>query len=103
MATANVVSVRDDFVDDGFSLALRLQVAIVIGKALNGIGVSDVNPLRIGARRIKCDAKRLAQPGSECGCLLGLAVFSDAAENLNLSALALRDKNIPIGSGSHFA
>ena len=61
--------------------AARLQVAVVIGEAHDGVGVADVDPLRIRAGRIKRDAEGAIESGGEDFCLLGLAVGGDAAED----------------------
>ena len=36
----------------------RLQIAVLVGETDDGIRVSDIDPLRIRARRIKVDAER---------------------------------------------
>ena len=43
----------------------RFQVAVLVGKTHHGIGVSNVDPLRIWSRRIKRDAIRTLQSGGE--------------------------------------
>ena len=47
-----------------------LQVTVLVGKANHGIGVADVDPLRVIAGRIKGDAVGTFQPAAKTLCLL---------------------------------
>jgi len=53
---------------DDFGGAARRQIAVAIRKADDGIGVANINPLRVGTGRIEGDAERTEQAGGEYAC-----------------------------------
>ena len=81
--------------------ARRLQIAILIRQPHHRIRVADINPLRIGAYRVKGDPERTLQASGEGGNLLGLAVRCPAAENLDLSRRAVRHEEVAIRRHAH--
>ena len=74
----------------------RFQITVLIGEAHHRIGVADIDPLRIGARRIEVDPERPLQARGERGRLFRLAVGGDAAEHADFAQLAFRDEKITI-------
>ena len=50
---------------DGFGRRARLEVAAAIGETDDGVGVGDIDPLRITAGRIEGDAERSVKPVRE--------------------------------------
>src|ERR1700722_410950 len=88
-------------VGDVLRRSARFEIAIVIRKADYFIGVADINPLRVIARRIKGNSIRMIQALCEYLHLFGLAVLGQAAEDANASGIALRQKNVAGGRGTH--
>ena len=54
-------------VGDMLGDAIGLQAPAVVGKSDNGVRISDVDPLGIVARRIKCDSVGLVESAGEDG------------------------------------
>src|SRR5579864_406944 len=81
----------------------RFQIANMIRKTDHGSRIAHVHPLRIVARRIKSDAKGTVEAGGKDAGGLGLAILVYAAKDLDLSCLALRQKEISVGRGAHQA
>src|ERR1035438_6345625 len=75
------VSATEGEVRDVLGRAARFQVAILVGETDDRIGVADVNPLRIGSRRIEGDAVGLFQSGSENLAFSWFASARDSAED----------------------
>ena len=59
VAAAAQQAAARDVVDDRLGLAARVEIAVAIGEAHDGVGVADVDPLRIRAGRVERDAERL--------------------------------------------
>ena len=81
--------------------AARFQITILIRKAHDGVGVANINPLRIWTGRIERDAVGLLQSGGEGFGLLRLAVRRDSAEDQNFTGIAFGEKIISIGRGGY--
>src|ERR1700733_563076 len=62
---AGMMTAGTEMWDDGFGRAARGGIAVTIGIAENGIGIADIDPLRIGPGRIEGDAERITEPGGE--------------------------------------
>jgi len=62
----------------------RLQITVLVGKAHHGVGVADVDPLGIRAKRIEGDTEGLAQVVGEGRDFLRFAVGIHAAEDHDL-------------------
>src|SRR5579872_6407641 len=90
-------------VGDFLRCAGGLEVAALIRKTNHSVGIADIYPLRIRAQRIERDAEWLVQ--SLCKHLdgLGFSVATHAAEDLDVSRFALRQKNVAVGSSANFA
>ena len=73
------------------------EVAVMVREANDGVGVADVNPLWVGAERIKRDAERLMEIGGKDRHLLWFAISVDAAKHLDLAGLALSEEQIAVG------
>src|ERR1039458_3303410 len=73
------------------------QVAVVVREANDGVGVTDVDPLGVGAEGIEGDAERLVEIGGEDRDLRWLAVGVDAAEDLDLASFALSEEEVAVG------
>jgi hypothetical protein len=58
---------------DGFGRRARLEVAAAISKTDDRIGVADVDPFRVMARRVEGDAERPVKPVGENAHRRGLA------------------------------
>ncbi len=78
--------------------AARLQVSIVIREAHDRAGVADVDPLRLRTGRIESDAEWFVEAGGEGLHLLRAALGVDPAHHFDVSGLALRQKDIAVGS-----
>ncbi len=83
--------------------AARLQIAVLIGKPHHRIRVPDVDPLRIGSRRIERNAVRPVQAAGENFHLLGLGLAADAAEHSDIPGIALGHEIIAIGGHANQA
>ncbi len=66
------------------------EVAILVGEAHDGVGVADVDPLRIGAVGIEGDAEGLVQAVAKTEICLGLPFGVDAAEDLDFAGSRFR-------------
>jgi len=86
-----------------FRCAASLQIAILVLESHDGIGVPNVDPTRIGAEGIKRNPEGLGQPGGEDLGLPRFAVTGHAAKDEDLAALAVGEKEIPVGRGSQQA
>src|ERR1700675_118643 len=93
------MAVAEPQVRDVFRRAAGLQIAVLIRKARDGVGVANVDPLRIGSRRVEIDAKWAIQAGDENFRLLGLALGGDSAENAEVAGAAVCNEKIAIGLG----
>ena len=80
-----------------FHGACGFEIAVVVGEAHNFIGVADVNPLRVGTKRIKGDAERLMEVGGKDRDLLRFAIGIDAAEDLDFAGGAFSEEEIAVG------
>src|SRR5438552_15252613 len=79
------------------------QITVVVGKAYDRVHIGDVDPLGIGSGRIERNTKRRIQSRREDLHLLGPAIRSDSAKNLNVAAVGFSQENVTIGSGPHQA
>src|ERR1700761_9491660 len=79
---------------DRLWLAARRHVAIAVRKAQHGIGIADIDPLRVGPRRIKRDAKRISEPGCEDRGLWRAAAV--LVQHADTAALALGDEDVAV-------
>ncbi len=73
------------------------QVAVVVRKADDAVGVAHIEPLRIGPGGIESDAEGLAQVGRENRDLSGLAVRAHATEDLDLAGGAFGQEQVAVG------
>src|SRR5579863_5144110 len=72
----------------------RNQIAIAIGKANDGIGVADINPLRIWPPRIEGDAERAQQIGRKYARLR--CVCAVRTQHANPPGRAFGDENVTV-------
>ena len=79
---------------DHLRRAARLQVAVAVGKADDGIGVADIHPFGIWSRRIERDAKWTEKTVSEHGRLRGL--FTVRPQNADTPGRALCSEHVAI-------
>ena len=86
--------------DDHLLRTARFHVAVVIRKADHGVGIADVDPLRVRTQWIESDAERPLQAGGEGLYLFGFSVFGYSMKHFYFSRLALGQENIAIGCGS---
>lgn len=73
------------------------EVAIAIGEAEDGVGVTDVDPLGIRAVGVEGDAEGLVETGGEDGDLPGFAGGVDAAEDFDFAGFAFGEEEIAVG------
>ena len=73
------------------------EVAVLVRDTHNAVGVSDVNPLRVGTGGIEGHAEGEVEFLREDGGLFWLAVGTDAAKELDLAGLAFREEEIAVG------
>src|ERR1700730_13836483 len=78
-----------------------LQVAVLIRKSYDGVCVSDVDPLRILAGRIKSDAVRTSKAGGKNSGIFWFAIRGDSTEDLDFAAAAFCQEKVPVGSGAN--
>jgi hypothetical protein len=76
-----------DVRDDRLGLARRLRVAVLVGEADDGVGIGDVDKLRLGADREEGDAEGPIQAGSED--LVDFGFAAALAEDVNAVGPAL--------------
>ncbi len=79
-----------------------LEIAGLVGKTHDAVGVGDINPFRIVARK-ECDAERFVQPA---GIDLAGGRFRGAigrAQHSDLSSIGLGDEDVAIGRDPHLA
>ena len=82
--------------DDDLGSAASFQVAALIREPHNRVRVADVQPLRVGARRIERDTIRLLQAGGEHRHLFGLSLGVAAAQHLDLPGAALDHERVAV-------
>src|SRR5262249_51103698 len=82
------------------SRAARLQVSLLIRKADYGIGIGDVNELRVQPRRVESDSEGLCQSARKDLSLFRRTIAADAPENLDLARVAFGHKEISIWRGA---
>jgi hypothetical protein len=70
------------------------EIAIAIGKADHGIGVADIDPLRIGSGRIERDAERVVQ--ARCERARRRRAVAVRPQHADAPGAALRDENVAI-------
>src|SRR5262249_14077076 len=81
---------------DDLGGAAGFQVSDLVRKAHDGISIGDIDELRIGPQRIKCDSEGLLQSGRKDLRLFGGAIFVDASEDFNLARSAFSNRQISI-------
>ena len=94
-----VMAARREMRHDGLGGAACGQVAVAVGKAKHGIGVADIDPLRIGSRRIEADAERIGQAGRKYRRLCRFAAIRP--QHADASGAALGDENVAVRGGAH--
>ncbi len=99
VAAAGELGIAGDIGNDGLGRAGGVQVAGVVGNALHGGGVADVDVLRV-VGRIEGDAKGMVQAGGELLDLRGFAVGADAAKNEDGAGAGVGQKEIAVGGGA---
>src|SRR3954464_14970096 len=87
---------------DRLRLATRLEIAGLIGKADDAVGVGDIDPLRIVAVREEGDAERLPQSRSEDLIGRGFAAFA-GAQYADGARARLRGEDIAVRRNAHDA
>ena len=88
-----------DVADDHLLGSARRQIAVSVGKADHRVGVGDVDPARLRARRIKGDAEVAAQAGGEQRAHLRLAVAIGVAQDLHLPRPRLGHEHVAVWRG----
>ena len=99
VAAAGELGVAGDIGNDGLRRAGGVQVAGVVGNALYGGGVADVDVLRV-VSGIKGDAEGMVEAGGELLDLRGLAVGADAAKDKDGAGAGVGEEEIAIGCGA---
>src|SRR5206468_10118177 len=97
VASATELSITREIGDDGLGRVGSLQISGLVGESNDGRGVSDVDPLRIRASRIKRDAKGMIEAssvGANGSCLTGVG---DAAQHQDGASLRVRYEEIAVG------
>ena len=85
-----------DVLDDRLGLARGLRVAVLVGEADHGVGVADVDVLRLGPDRVEGDPERSVQAGGEDLVDLGLAVAVGVAEDADAVGAALGQEQVAV-------
>src|SRR3954454_9969429 len=83
--------------------AARFHIPIRVGKTHHGIGIPNIDPLRIRTGRIKGDAEGLLQARGKRFAALRLAVFRDAAEYFDHARIALGEEHVAIGRSAELS
>ena len=84
--------------NDRFGGAARGEIAVAVGKAQHGIGIADIDPLRIGSGRIEGDAERIVKPRRKDRRLCRLAAIGP--QHADAPGAAFRDEDVAVGSGA---
>ncbi len=87
--------------NDLLGLARCDQIAGLVGKADDGVGVADVDPLGIRSAGIEGDAEGKVEAVGEGRDRLRLAIRADAAQNPDLVAVRVRQEDVAVGRGAH--
>ena len=74
----------------------RLQISVLIRKPNDRVEIADIDPLRIRSLRIKRNAERFVEAGSEDLALLRLAFGGDATEDVNLAFVGLGHEEVAV-------
>src|SRR2546425_12056602 len=75
--------------------------SILVWESHNRVGIPDINPLRIGPRRIEVDAERAVQALGENFRLFRLALRVYSTEDPNVARVAFGDEEIAVGRSSN--
>src|SRR5213075_226726 len=97
---ARPVAVSAGNVGNMFGRAARLQIAILVRKANDGVRVTHVNPLRIGSGRVEINSKWPVQTSRKDFGAFRVSFGGDAVEDADFSTAAFGDKEIAVGSGT---
>ena len=101
-AAADLLVAARDVLDDRLGLARGLRVAVLVGEADHGVGVADVDVLRLGPDRVEGDPERPVQAGGEDLVDLGLAVAVGVAEDADAVGAALGQEQVAVrGADDH--
>src|SRR5256886_2985057 len=100
---ARPVAVSAGNVGNVFGRAARLQLAILVWKADDGIRVAHVNPLRIGSGRGEINSKWPVQTSRKDFGAFRFSFGGDAVEDADFSAAAFGGKEIAVWSGTNQA
>src|SRR5256885_1550940 len=100
---ARPVAVSAGYVGNMFGRAARLQIAVLVRKANDGIRVAHVNPLWIGSGRVEINSKWPVQASRKDFGAFRFSFGGDAVEDADFSAAAFGDKEIAVGSGANQA
>src|SRR5271170_3402964 len=97
VATATELSISRKIRDDSFGCCGSFQISGLVGESNDGRCVSDVDPLRICASRVKRDAEWMIEAssvGADGSCLTGIG---DAAQHQDGTSLRVCYEEIAIG------
>src|SRR5579863_9130341 len=84
--------------NDGLGGAAGGEIAVAVGEAQHSVGVSDIDPLRIGPGWIEGNAERIGQAGSERRRSLRLAAVR--AQYADAARIALGDEYVAVRRGA---
>ena len=77
-----------------------VEVAGLVGEALDGGGVADVDVLGVGAGGVEGDAEGVVEAGGEFLDGGGLAVGADAAEDEDGAGAGVGEEEVAVGRGA---
>src|SRR5205807_9531924 len=97
MAAAAQSSTSRQLGNNHLRLSAGLHISLVIRKTDDGVGVRNIDKLRIRTQRIKGDAERLCETGGEDFALFCFAILTDAAEDFDLAFAAFGQEEVAIG------
>ena len=95
-AAADALVAAGDVLDDRLGLARGLRVAVLVGETDHGVGVADVDVLRLWPDRVEGDPERSVQAGGEDLVDLGLAVAVGVAEDADAVGAALGQEQVAV-------